>query len=322
MNTFGNILRLTTWGESHGAAVGGVIDGFPSRVKVDFEAVEGMLMRRAPGHGQPGSTARREPDEVQWLSGLTPQGLTLGTPIAFMISNTDTRPQDYEHLEHAYRPGHADLAYQQRYGIRDPRGGGRASARETACRVVAGALCLQVLHEQHIRIQARVTRLGDHKDDFEAVVKEARRQGDTLGGRISCTITGCPPGIGEPLYDKLSARLAYAMMSIPAARAFRLGEPPLVLGSQYTDQWDAVGERTNHTRGILGGITTGQDINFEVDFRPIASMGRPVTGLTEEGRPIQLPARGRHDVTAVFRALPVVEAMAALTLLDHLLIRH
>lgn len=329
MNTFGNIFRLTTFGESHGPATGGVIDGMPPGVLIDMDALEAMMARRSPGT-RAAVSARREPDKVEFLSGLL-DGVTTGTPIAFTIANTDTRSSDYDALAHAYRPCHADYTYRMKYGIRDHRGGGRASARETAARVVAGALAKQVLAERGITISTYVLRIGRVSGKSASVtpamwaeIEQAQAEGDTLGGIIGCTIQGCPAGIGEPIYDKLQAMLASAMMSINAAKGFDYGsgfDGATLRGSELMDRFAAAPDGsittlTNHSGGIQGGISNGQPIYFRVVFKPIATLMRPVESVDESGRPVTIPARGRHDVCVIPRALVVVEAMAAITMLD------
>ena len=296
MNTFGKKYRFTSFGESHGPAIGGVIDGCPSGMTIDMNRVNNMLYRRAHAFG--GSTrAADEPDEVVWLSGIF-EGVTLGTPIAFYIANKEARPEDYADLKDVYRPGHADYTYQAKYGIRDYRGGGRASARETASRVVAGAIALQILEQKGVHVSATLIQVGGSTDSFETVIDEARRDGDSVGGIVACTITGMPAGIGEPIFDKLQARLAYAMLSINACKGF-----------EYGVGFDSVhhrGSEINHlTGGIAGGISDGKDITFSVVFKPTPSIAKEV--------------HGRHDACIAARAVPVVEAMTGLALIDYFL---
>lgn len=325
MNTFGHRLRLTTFGESHGPAIGGVVDGFPAGFAVDFEAVAAQMMRRRPGSGAAVS-ARREPDTVEWLSGLTSEGFTSGGPIAFVIRNADARPADYQAMAEALRPGHADYTWACKYGLPLPAGGGRASARETACRVCAGALARQYLAAMGVEVEARVSMLGGETDPLkmDALLEQARSQGDTLGGVVECIATGVPVGWGEPVYGRLPSLLAGAMMSINAAKGFEYGDGFAMAacrGSQCIDLLEADGHggithASNHAGGIEGGVSNGMPIVMRVAFRPIATMMRPIATVTPGGEPAVLEPRGRHDVTAVVRAVPVVEAMAALTLMD------
>lgn len=329
MNSIGKILTLTTFGESHGPAIGGVLDGMPAGVAVDAARVQAMLDRRRPGSAV--GSGRREPDRLQLLSGIF-EGRTLGTPIGFIIPNSDAHSADYEALRNLYRPGHADYTYQAKYGVRDHRGGGRASARETACRVVAGALAVQALEQLSVSVTARVAALGGVTDPTSAQIAEAisevRADRDTLGGIVECVIGGLPAGVGEPVYGKLSARLAEAMMSIPAAHGFEYGDGfamGAARGSEVVDSFVSDGNggivtAANHSGGIQGGISNGEPVIFRVAFKPIATMPRPLDTVAADGRHAVVDARGRHDVTAVVRALPVVEAMAALTALDLMLL--
>lgn len=296
MNSFGNLLRLTTFGESHGVAVGGVLDGFPAGVDVDMLFIQSEVNRRRPGQSIIGYSPRKEDDNVQLLSGVF-EGKTLGTPIAFIISNNDKRSDDYELFKDVYRPGHADFTYQEKYGIRDYRGGGRASARETVCRVVAGAFAKLALKKVGIEISAAISNEKELKQRISEAIKDI----DTCGGIVSCRIKGCPAGLGEPIYDKVQAALASAMLSINAVKGFEYGEgfaAAEMRGSEHN---------VAQTGGMLGGITDGTDITFKVAFKPIPSLGREM--------------KGRHDVCAAPRAVPIVEAMAALVILDFYLIR-
>lgn len=331
MNTFGTLFRFTGFGESHGEAIGGVVDGMPAGIEIDFDAIDTMLARRRPGGTL--STKRKEPDSVRFLSGIF-EGRTLGTPIAFIIENTDQRSKDYDTVRHTYRPGHADYTYDAKYGIRDYRGGGRASARETAGRVVAGALAMQVLNSRGIRIEAYPTQVGHiiilGKGGLEVAEKEimeARAAGDTVGCIIGCTISGVPAGIGEPIFGKLQAQLAAAMMSINAAKGFDYGDGFAVgsmLGSESVDTFyvenGRVRTRTNHSGGIQGGISNGEDISFRVAFKPIATMPRELDTISDTLEATKITVGGRHDPCVYPRVLPVVEAMAAITILDALLI--
>lgn len=282
MNTIGNIFRFTDFGESHGVAVGGVLDGVPSQMRIDFEAIQHDLDRRAGRIGDlaVSERAKEETDEVEWLSGLL-DGVTLGTPIAFIIRNTNARPEDYEALKDVYREGHADKVYEQKYGIRDYRGGGRASARETVARVVAGSIAKQILAKDGIRVEGQLVQVGEETDEtkFKALLESVRDAGESVGGVVECRIKGLPAGVGEPIFDKLQARLAYAIMSINGCRSFE------------------------YESGIVGGISDGNEIVFRCRFKATA------TKMKEYG--------GRHDVCIAVRAVPVVEAMAALTICDY-----
>lgn len=306
MNTFGNKFRLTTYGESHGLAVGGIIDGCPSRIAIDMEAIHRDLVRRRQG------ALRQEEDEIEWLSGLK-DGITMGTPIAFTIRNKNTRSEDYDRLADCYRPGHADYTYEQKYGLRDHRGGGRASARETVARVVAGAIAKQVIAPVEIHAEATLTGPEDVND--------------THGGVVSCRITSLPAGIGEPIFNKLNARLAFAMMSIPSAIGFEMGAgfaAAEMKGSEYIDRWNGglnasnnqAITKTNHCGGIQGGISNGMPVEFRVAFHPVVTLPQPVECLTADGEMRTLQVNGRHDRCQVPRAAVVVEAMAAMTIAD------
>lgn len=327
MNSFGERFRLTTFGESHGPAIGGVIDGYPAGVRIDYELLASRMAERRPG--QSGTTQRREDDIPEILSGVSPEGVTLGTPIGFLIRNSDTRSADYGNLAHAFRPNHADYTYQAKYGVRDHRGGGRASARETACRVVAGALAEQWLREKGIRIEAWLHSVGEasgSREELMAEVERARMDLDSIGGSVACEIKGVKAGVGEPVYDKLSARLAAAMMSINAARGFEIGDGfamarrrgSEVIDALYCDEEGVVRTRTNHNGGILGGISNGMPIIFRVAFKPTPTIGKPVALLTEDGKEKTATVNGRHDPCVAVRAVPVVRAMAAITLMDYL----
>lgn len=299
MNSFGLHFVFTSFGESHGAAVGGVLDGVPSGLHIDFNLIRSELLRRS-GQGMVGASerAKHEPDEVEWLSGVL-DGITLGTPVAFLIRNRDARPEDYEWLKQNYRPGHADKVYQQKYGIRDWRGGGRASARETAARVVAGCIAKQILRAKGIHIHAELIQVGTETnlERFEEVIRAVRADGDSIGGIVRCTITGLPVGTGEPIFDKLQAHLAFAVMSINACKGFDYGtgfEGIALRGSEA----NAV------SGGISGGMADGTPVTFRCVFKPTPSIPRTVPG--------------RHDACVAVRAVPVVEAMTALTLADML----
>ncbi len=302
MNTFGTRFRLTTYGESHGLAVGGIIDGCPARVKLDMEAIHADLTRRRHG------AARQEEDEVEWLSGIK-DGITLGTPIAFAIRNKNTHSEDYDVLADCYRPGHADYTYQEKYGIRDHRGGGRSSARETVARVVAGAIAKQVIAP--VEIHAEVEEIGPEAEN------------DTRGGIVSCRITGLPAGVGDPVFGKLNATLAQAMMSIPSAIGFEMGsgfEAARMKGSEYIDRWNSpTSTQTNHCGGVQGGISNGMPVEFRVAFHPVVSLPHPVECLTEDGGLRTVTIGGRHDRAHVLRTPVIVEAMAALTIANYMI---
>ncbi|WP_374958028.1 chorismate synthase [Gilvibacter sp.] len=341
-NTFGNVFKLTTFGESHGLALGGIIDGCPAGLQVDFDAIQAEMIRRKPGQSAI-VTQRKEPDQVKFLSGIF-EGVTTGTPIGFVIENTNQKSKDYSHIKDTYRPSHADYTYQQKYGLRDYRGGGRSSARETACRVVAGALAKQML--AGISIHAYVSDVGElslnkpYQDlDFnltesnpvrcpdpemaaqmEALIREIRKEGDTVGGSISCVIQGVPVGLGEPVFDKLHAELGKAMLSINAVKGFEYGSGfagTRLKGSQHNDLFNADGStKTNHSGGVQGGISNGEDIYFKVGFKPVATIMQKQEALSSSGDLVEMQGKGRHDPCVVPRAVPIVEAMAALVLAD------
>lgn len=321
MNTIGKILTLTTFGESHGPAMGGVLDGVPAGVDIDLEALQRFVDRRRPGQTV-GASSRGEQDRVEVLSGIW-QGKTLGTPIGFIVRNTDARSEDYEPLARCFRPNHADYTWQVKYGIRDPRGGGRASARETVARAVAGGIAMQVLGRLGINIEA-VARAAD-----AATLQRVMADGDTLGGIIECVVHGVPAGLGEPVYGKLHAQLAAAMMSIPSVHGFEYGdgfEMAAKRGSEVMDAFEkradgSIGTVTNHSGGIQGGISNGEDIVMRVAFKPVPTLMRDIPTVDLDGNPVALQPRGRHDVCVVQRAVPIVEAMAALVILDNYLIK-
>lgn len=336
MNTIGHIFRLTTFGESHGTAIGGIIDGCPSQLKLDFDFIDSELFRRKTAQSST-SSQRRESDKVEWLSGLL-DGVTLGTPIAFLVRNEDAKSADYESLKDVYRPSHADFTYEQKYGIRDWRGGGRASARTTLPIVVAGAIAKQILKENDIQISAEVVYMGD--------VEQARKEGDTVGGIVECRIKGVPAGLGEPMFGKFSAELAHAMFSLPAVKGFEMGdgfELARMEGSAANDSFinedggrrtrdvgrgtedeglrtrdlgRGVTTSTNHSGGVQGGITNGKEVVFRVAFKPIPSIAKPQQTVNRAGEPCQIAIDGRHDVCALPRALVLVEALAAMVTVD------
>ena len=348
MNSIGQLLRLTTFGESHGTAIGGVLDGFPAGIVIDEDFVRAEMCRRRPGQSAI-TTQRNEQDEVQFLSGIF-EGRSTGTPIAFMIANSNSRSNDYGNLREAYRPSHADYVYDCKYGIRDHRGGGRSSARETAVRVCAGALAKLALRQLGISVQAYTSQVGEiglednytaydlslvennavrcpdavKAAEMEQLILDVKRQGDTVGGIVTCVARGVPVGLGEPLYDKLSASLAGAMLSINAVKGFEYGNGFAAAAGRGSEQNDIffnnggkIATRSNNSGGIQGGISNGNDIYFRVAFKPVATVLKEQPTVTKEGEETLLLARGRHDPCVVPRAVPVVEAMTALVLLDH-----
>ena len=345
-NSFGSLFTITTFGESHGTAIGGVIDGCPAGVSIDFEAIERDMQRRKPGQSAI-VTQRKEPDSVQFLSGIF-EGKTIGTPIGFVIENTNQKSKDYSHIKDTYRPSHADYTYDQKYGHRDYRGGGRSSARETACRVVAGAIAKQLLNE--VRIHAFVSGVGilqlaspEKITDFstieqnpvrcpdpsmaskmETYIKEIRKQGDTVGGLVTCVIKNVPAGWGEPVFDKLHAQLGKAMLSINAVKGFEYGSGfsgTRMKGSEHNDSFNEDGStQTNFSGGIQGGISNGADIYFNVAFKPVATLMQKQETITAKGEKVTMQGKGRHDPCVVPRAVPIVEAMAAMVLADFMLL--
>lgn len=351
-NTTGNVLTLTTFGESHGVALGGVLDGFPAGIAIDEERVQNQLNRRRPGQSRL-TTPRDEADQIEFLSGIY-NGVSLGTPIAFAVRNNNARSSDYDDLAHVYRPSHADYTFDKKYGLRDARGGGRSSARETVARVAAGALAMQALEKLGVSITAYTRQIGTVKiecshdeldlqrvDDnevrcpdeiaakrMEAEIEKAKAAHDTLGGVIGCVARGVPVGLGDPVFGKLQARLAAAMMSVNAAKGFEYGLGfgfADRLGSQTLDNFvvadgGTVRTKTNYSGGIQGGISNGEDIYFSVAFKPIATMARDIATVDDQGRAVTIHPGGRHDVCVVPRAVLIVEAMAALVLLDSYLL--
>ena len=349
-NTFGTLYRLTTFGESHGPAVGGVVDGLPAGVEIDQAFIQHELDRRRPGQSAL-TTGRREADRVELLSGVF-EGRSTGCPIGFLVRNADQHSSDYANVRDTFRPSHADYTYTLKYGLRDHRGGGRSSARETISRVVGGALAQLALRPLGIEIRAYTSQVGplalggsyldydlDRREDnpvrcpdaamaarMADLIAQAKADGDTLGGRITCVISGCPAGLGEPVADKFHARLAAAMLSINAAKGFEYGDICQHLdrrGSELNDLFTSRDGRirtlTNHSGGIQGGITNGEDIYFTVAFKPVATLLREQPTVDAAGRPTVLAMRGRHDPCVLPRAVPIVEAMAAMTVLDMLL---
>ena len=335
MNTIGHLFKLTTFGESHGAAIGGVIDGCPSRLHIDFDFIDSELQRRKTAQSTSASQ-RMESDRIAWLSGLL-EGVTLGSPIAFMVRNEDCKSADYDVLKDVYRPSHADFTYEQKYGLRDWRGGGRASARTTLPIVVAGAVAKQILKEKGVQVVAEVTEIGD--------VQQAQKEGDTVGGVVECRIVGLPAGLGEPMFGKFSAELAHAMFSLPAVKGFEIGDGfalAKMKGSEANDTFiNKMGAGreicpesrslesrvnittlTNHSGGIQGGITNGNDVVFRVAFKPIPSVSMPQQTVDRAGKPCEIAIEGRHDVCALPRAVVLVEALAAMVTLDEWMLAH
>lgn len=346
-NTYGTIFKLSTFGESHGKAVGGVIDGCPAGVELDLEAIQRDLDRRKPGQSAI-VTQRKEPDEVEFFSGIF-EGKTTGTPIGFAIHNTNQKSKDYSHIKDSYRPSHADYVYDEKYGIRDYRGGGRSSARETASRVVAGAIAKQFLNP--LSINAYVSAVGNIKlevdpstvdfaeiennpvrcpdqakaAEMEAYIKQIRKEGDTIGGIVTCVIKNVPVGLGEPVFDKLHAELGKAMLSINAVKGFEYGsgfEGTSMKGSAHNDLFNTDGTtKTNQSGGVQGGISNGMDIYFRVAFKPVATIMQNQETINSKGDTIAMQGKGRHDPCVVPRAVPIVEAMAALVLADFKLLK-
>lgn len=345
-NSFGKLFKLTTFGESHGAAIGGVIDGCPPGLELDFDAIQNELDRRKPGQSEI-VTQRKEPDTVEFLSGIF-EGKTTGTPIGFNIRNTNQKSKDYAHIKDVYRPSHADYTYDKKYGIRDYRGGGRSSARETACRVVAGAIAKQLLAS--VSINAYTSSVGDiflekpyqaldfSKTESNIVrcpdpevaekmiqrIKTIRKEGDTIGGTITCVLQNVPVGLGEPVFDKLHADLGKAMLSINAVKGFEYGSGfcgAKMKGSEHNDLFNPDGTtKTNLSGGIQGGISNGMDIYFRVAFKPVATVIQKQDALDNAGNIVEMQGKGRHDPCVVPRAIPIVEAMAALVLADYYLL--
>ncbi|MCH4182483.1 MAG: chorismate synthase [Prevotella sp.] len=350
-NTFGNLFRLTSFGESHGTAVGGVIDGYPAGIDIDMDFIQHELDRRKPGQSRL-TTARKEADKVEFLSGIF-EGKSTGAPIGFEVRNTNQRSQDYNNMCNLFRPSHADYTYYKKYGIRDYRGGGRSSARITIARCVGGALAKLALNQLGISIHAYTSQVGDialdkdyHQYDLSTtddnvvrcpdqqkakemaeLIAEVKSDNDTVGGIISCVIQGCPAGLGEPEFGKLHAQLGAAMLSINAVKGFEYGEGFAGVtghGSTQNDPFinkdDKITTLTNHSGGIQGGISNGQDIYFRVAFKPVATILMPQNTVDLQGNPTVLTARGRHDSCVLPRAVPIVENMAAMVILDNYLL--
>jgi len=355
-NTFGHLFTLTTFGESHGEAIGGVVDGMPAGIEIDTVFIQQELNRRRPGQSKI-TTSRQEPDQVELLSGIF-EGRSTGSPIGFIVRNQNQHSQDYENLRNVFRPSHADFTYYNKYGLRDHRGGGRSSARITISRCVGGALAKLALRQLGISVQAYTSQVGDialERDyhlynldlteqnavrcpdqdkarQMEQLIEQVKAEGDTIGGIITCVIKGCPAGLGEPEFSKLHAELGAAMLGINAVKGFEYGEGFTGVTSRGSEQNDvflpssnhfplsSISTKTNHSGGIQGGISNGQDIYFRVAFKPVATLLRPQQTVDIEGNETTLTARGRHDPCVLPRAVPVVEAMAAMVVFDHFLL--
>lgn len=350
-NTFGKLFKITTFGESHGKGIGVVIDGCPAGIELDLVYIQNQLNRRKPGQSKI-VTQRKEADEFEILSG-TFEGKTTGTPLTLFIANTNQKPKDYEHIKDKFRPSHADFTYAKKYINRDYRGGGRSSARETAARVAAGAIAQQILEQKGIKITAYVSQVGpliiqQAKEtldfslieqtpvrcpdlvtaaEMETYIKKIKKEGDTTGGIVSCLVQGCPVGLGEPIFDRLHAELGKAMLSINACKGFQYGsgfDGVSMRGSEHNDVFvndnGQIKTTSNHSGGIQGGISNGMDIYFRTAFKPVATIMRPQASVDVNGNPVTVLGKGRHDPCVVPRAVPIVECMAALVLLDYYLL--
>lgn len=350
-NTFGNLFKIMTFGESHGRGIGVVIDGCPAGIELDLIYIQNQLNRRKPGQSKI-VTQRKEADEFEILSGIF-EGKTTGTPITLFIANTNQKPRDYAHIQDKFRPSHADYTYTQKYGHRDYRGGGRSSARETAARVAAGAIAQQILEQKGIKITAYVSQVGSIKlekdyseldfnqieatpvrcpdiplaQEMEAYIKATKKKGDTTGGLVSCVIQGCPVGLGEPIFDRLHATLGQAMLSINACKGFEYGSGfagVAMYGSEHNDHFvnenGQIKTTTNHSGGVQGGISNGMDIYFRTAFKPVATIMRNQPSVDVNGAAVTVQGKGRHDPCVVPRAVPIVETMAALVILDYYLL--
>jgi chorismate synthase len=350
-NTFGTLFKLSSFGESHGPALGGVIDGCPAGLTIDLDFVQSELTRRKPGQSHI-TTQRKEDDVVEFLSGIF-EGITTGMPIGFVIKNEDQKSKDYSHIKDSFRPSHADFTYEEKYGLRDYRGGGRSSARETACRIVAGAIAKLILKEKNITVNAFVSQVGKIKleKSFEELdlsktdnnvvrcpdekvaeqmisyIEEIKKQGDTIGGVIQCVIKNTPIGLGEPVFDKLHAVLGHAMLSINAVKGFEIGsgfDSIQFKGSELNDEFTSADKKittkTNNSGGIQGGISNGMPIYFNVAFKPVATIMQDQKSVNKQGEEVILEGKGRHDPCVLPRAVPIVESMAALVLVDFLLL--
>jgi len=342
-STYGNIFRITTFGESHGTGIGGIIDGIPAGLEIDIARIQDDLNKRKPGQSE-FTTARKEDDKLEILSGIF-EGKTLGTPIGFFIANKDSKSQDYENISTAFRPSHADFTYTKKYGIRDPRGGGRSSARETACRVVAGSIAKQILSTLGIRFSTYICKIGSIELDdtsffnqeliesspircpepqvskkMEELILAVKKEGDTIGGIVHAIIEGVPAGLGEPVFDKLHAELGKAMLSINATKGFEIGSgfrSAEKKGSEMNDEFTSLSTtKTNNSGGIQGGISNGMPIHFKVAFKPVSTLLQPQETINENGEKVVIQPEGRHDPCVVPRAVPIVEAMAAIVILD------
>mgnify|MGYP001380701377 FL=1 len=346
-NTFGQIFKITSFGESHGKAIGGIIDGCPAGISIDYNIIQKQLDRRKPGQSKI-TSSRNENDEVEFLSGIF-DNKTLGTPIGFVIKNNDAKIKDYDSLKNSFRPSHADFVYEKKYGIRDYRGGGRSSARETSVRVVAGAIAQQILSSLNIKVKAYVSkvksikleknyseynlenidnniiRCPDNKiaKEMISLINQTKLKGDSVGGEITAVVTNVPIGLGEPIYDKLDANLAKAMLSINAVNGFFVGNDRSELyGSQSNDIIEDLSgkTKTNNSGGIQAGISNGNDIFFKVSFKPVSTIMKPQESINNKGEKVILNPQGRHDPCVLPRAVPIVEAMTAIVLLDHFLL--
>lgn len=350
-NTFGNIFTLTSFGESHGAAIGGVVDGFPAGIDIDVDFIQNELRRRRPGQSRI-TTSRNEPDTVEFLSGIF-EGKSTGCPIGFIVRNTNQHSADYDNMRNLFRPSHADYTYTAKYGIRDHRGGGRSSARITISRCVAGALAKLALKKIGVSVCAYTSQVGNIKLEadyrkydltkvednivrcpdaekaraMETLISEVKKQGDTIGGTITAVIKGCPAGVGEPEFDKLHAALGYAMLGINAAKGIEFGmgfDGISRLGSEMNDVFvnenGRITTKTNNSGGIQGGISNGNDIYFRVAFKPVVTLLKPQNTIDKNGDSTVIEAKGRHDPCVLPRAVPIVEAMAAMVILDHILL--
>lgn len=352
MNTFGQLFRLTTFGESHGPGIGGVIDGMPAGIEVDLDLLQSELNRRRPGQSAL-TTSRKEADRVELLSGVF-EGRTTGCPIGFLVRNENQHSSDYDNLRHVFRPSHADFTYQTKYGVRDHRGGGRTSARETIARVVGGAFAKMLLQQHGISVRAYTSQVGpialegtyaDYDlslvesnpvrcpdpvtaEKMAQLIAEVKAEGDTIGGVISAVITGCPVGLGEPVFGKLHAQLGAAMLGINAVKGFEYGEGFAGVTARGSEQNDVflpqegggIAVMTNHSGGIQGGLSNGQPIYFRVAFKPVATLLREQQTVDDQGKSVTLKARGRHDPCVLPRAVPIVEAMAAMVIADNFLL--
>lgn len=346
-NTFGQIFKITSFGESHGKAIGGIIDGCPAGISIDYDIVQKQLDRRKPGQSKI-TSSRNENDQVEFLSGIF-DNKTLGTPIGFIIKNNDANIKDYDSLKNSFRPSHADFVYEKKYGIRDYRGGGRSSARETSVRVVAGAIAQQILSNLNIKVKAYVSKVKSIKleknyseynlenidnniircpddkiaEEMISLINQTKLKGDSVGGEITAVVTNVPIGLGEPIYDKLDANLAKAMLSINAVNGFFVGNDRSELyGSQSNDIIEDLSgkTKTNNSGGIQAGISNGNDIFFNVSFKPVSTIMKPQESINNKGEKVILNPQGRHDPCVLPRAVPIVEAMTAIVLLDHFLL--